>query len=75
MNTHQGLGTLEDALRPASTAAATCPSGKKVYPTRKTAELVLEREKDRPWPASAPVRVYGCERCRGWHLTSMVKET
>jgi len=54
-----------------------CPrNGKARYPTEHAARvalagIVIERNRGRPGVARRKeTRVYGCDRCGGWHLTS-----
>lgn len=75
MKTLPDLGTVEDVWKlPRPQPAATCRTGKRVFSTRKAAELMLAARQDAPWPQKVPVRAYPCPDCHGWHLTSMPKE-
>lgn len=48
---------------------ATCT--KHAYPTQATARQALKGVRTKMKPeAKAPIRVYPCDRCDGWHLTS-----
>jgi hypothetical protein len=46
-----------------------CDSGKTRWPDRPAADAALRTILARP-RSSAPHRVYGCDSCQGWHLTS-----
>lgn len=43
---------------------------KKRFATMGAADYALERITESPRTDKIPVRVYQCERCNGWHLTS-----
>ncbi|GAB3601106.1 hypothetical protein GCM10027586_03820 [Kineococcus gypseus] len=47
-----------------------CPSGKVRYRDRIAAELALLNAHRSSAARRNEVRVYQCEKCRGWHLTS-----
>jgi uncharacterized protein (DUF3820 family) len=44
---------------------------KSVYPTKKDARIALQAIRNSPGKHKKPIRSYECDKCSGWHLTSM----
>lgn len=47
---------------------------KLVFPSKKDAKFALNQIKEEKQEHKKPVRTYECERCGGWHLTSISHE-
>jgi hypothetical protein len=51
-----------------------CPSGKRTFPDDKSAKAAMTRVRQRALAEGQvepiPNRVYRCERCHRWHLTT-----
>jgi hypothetical protein len=47
-----------------------CPTGKVRYSSEASSSRALRTIQRRSQEAVVPVRVYECESCEGWHLTS-----
>lgn len=46
-------------------------SGKIIFISEKDAKFEIKRIRDLEQENKKPVRTYGCEKCGGWHLTSI----
>lgn len=47
-----------------------CITGKTRYRDRKSATYVMRSMHNEPSRTTTPQRVYECQHCDGWHLTS-----